>query len=154
MPLGLSGWPALWYDEVLPTLRQTSVLRKRRVFGDTDYFTRVLSGEFCKRVKGHTRGSEWLWVWLRISLRNCSLGLILEVPCAVSVFKTMVSTCLGASPWLSGQEFTCNAGNVGDTGSVPGSGRSPGEENGNPLQYSCLEVSIDSTLHGVTKSQI
>ena len=32
---------------------------------------------------------------------------------------------------------------VGDAGSIPGSGRSPGEGNGNPLQYSCLENSVD-----------
>ena len=39
----------------------------------------------------------------------------------------------------SGKEPTCNVGDVRDAGSVPGSGRSPGEGNGNPLQYSCLE---------------
>ena len=39
-----------------------------------------------------------------------------------------------------GKESACNAG---DQGSVPGSGRSPGEGNGNPLQYSCLENSMD-----------
>ena len=33
--------------------------------------------------------------------------------------------------------------NAGDAGSIPGSGRSPGEENGNPLQYSCLGNAID-----------
>ena len=33
--------------------------------------------------------------------------------------------------------------NAGDTGSIPGSGRSPGEGNGNPLQYSCLENPVD-----------
>ena len=33
--------------------------------------------------------------------------------------------------------------NTGDPGSIPGSGRSPGEGNGNPLQYSCLENSMD-----------
>ena len=38
--------------------------------------------------------------------------------------------------WLSDNESACNAG---DLGSVPGSGRSPGEGNGNSLQYSCLE---------------
>ena len=38
------------------------------------------------------------------------------------------------------KESACNAG---DLGSVPGSGRSPGEGNGNPLQYSCLEDSMD-----------
>ena len=48
--------------------------------------------------------------------------------------------------------------NEGDPGSIPGSGRSPGEENGNPLQYSCLENSMDrrawwATVHGVTKSR-
>ena len=41
--------------------------------------------------------------------------------------------------WLSGKEFTCNAGAAGNAVSIPGSGRSPGEGNGNPLQYSCLE---------------
>ena len=39
-----------------------------------------------------------------------------------------------------GEESACNAG---DPGLVPGSGRSPGEGNGNPLQYSCLEDSMD-----------
>ena len=48
--------------------------------------------------------------------------------------------------------------NVGDLGSIPGSGRSPGEGNGNPLQYSCLENSVDggawgAVIHGVAKSQ-
>ena len=36
-----------------------------------------------------------------------------------------------------------NAGDVGDTGSIPGSGRSPGDGHGNPLQYSCLENPMD-----------
>ena len=36
-----------------------------------------------------------------------------------------------------------NAGDIKYTGSIPGSGRSPGRENGNPLQYSCLENSMD-----------
>ena len=36
-----------------------------------------------------------------------------------------------------------NAGDIRDTGSIPGLGRSPGEGNGNPLQYSCLENSMD-----------
>ena len=38
-----------------------------------------------------------------------------------------------------GSEAKASAWNVGDLGSIPGSGRSPGEGNGNPLQYSCLE---------------
>ena len=47
---------------------------------------------------------------------------------------------------------------AGDTGSVPELGKTPGEGNGNPLQYSCLENSMDkgawqATVHGVAKSQ-
>ena len=48
--------------------------------------------------------------------------------------------------------------NVGDLGSIPGLGRCPGEGNGNPLLYSCLENSMDrgawqATVHVVTKSR-
>ena len=42
-----------------------------------------------------------------------------------------------------GSEVKESASNVGDPGSVPGLGRSPGEGNGNPLQYSCLENPMD-----------
>ena len=50
-----------------------------------------------------------------------------------------------------------NAGDAGDSGLMPGSGRSPGEGNGNPLQYSCLGNPMNrgawwATVHGVTKS--
>ena len=40
---------------------------------------------------------------------------------------------------------------MGDLGFIPGFGRSPGEGNGYPLQYSCLENSMDSIVHGVTE---
>ena len=51
-----------------------------------------------------------------------------------------------------------NARDIRDAGSIPGSGRSPGEGNGNPLQYSCLGNSMDrgawqATVHRVTKNQ-
>ena len=50
-----------------------------------------------------------------------------------------------------------NAGDTGDLGSIPVSGRAPGDGNGNPLQYSCLENPVDrgawrSIVHGVTKN--
>ena len=48
----------------------------------------------------------------------------------------------------AGKEFSCN---VGDLGSIPGLGRSPGEGTGYPLQYSGLENSMDCIVHGVTK---
>ena len=57
----------------------------------------------------------------------------------------------------AGTESACN---VGDLGLIPGLGRSPGEGNGNPLQYTCLEIPMKRgdwqgtrAAHGVTKSQ-
>ena len=76
----------------------------------------------------------------------------------------MASLTFGTSSWVGvgmgfprdsdGKESACNAG---DLGSIPGSGRAPGEGHGNPLQYSCLEDSVDggawwATDHGVAKS--
>ena len=43
--------------------------------------------------------------------------------------------------------------NAGDRGSIPDLGRSPGVGNGNPLQYSCLENSMNREIHGVAKTQ-
>ena len=56
------------------------------------------------------------------------------------------------------KESACNAGDTRALGSIPGSGRSPGGENGNPLQYSCLENSMakgasQATARGVTKGR-
>ena len=70
-----------------------------------------------------------------------------------------VHTSLGGFP--GGSEVKnqpANAGYAGDPGSTPGLGRSLGEGNGNPLQYSCLENPMDrrawwATVHGVAKSQ-
>ena len=66
--------------------------------------------------------------------------------------------CFVSLDFPGGPEGKASACNVGDLGSIPGSGRSPGEGNGNPLQYSCLENSIDrgafqAIVHGVAKSQ-
>ena len=74
----------------------------------------------------------------------------------ISAFYSVIySMCQGFPGDSNGEEFACNAG---DPGSEPGLGRSPGEGNGNPLQYSCLENLMDrgawrATVHGVTKSQ-
>ena len=68
----------------------------------------------------------------------------------------------GFLPSSVGKESGCNAGDPGSNpglrilGRIPGLGRSPGEGNGNPLQYSCLENSMDrgtwqATVHGVTR---
>ena len=54
--------------------------------------------------------------------------------------KDLISTAFG---FPGGSEVKASASNAGDLGSIPGSGRSPGEGNGNPLQYSCLENPMD-----------
>ena len=61
--------------------------------------------------------------------------------------------------FLGGSVVKNPPANAGDTGLIPGSGRSPGEENGNPLQYSCLGNSMDrgplrATVHGVPELYI
>ena len=69
-------------------------------------------------------------------------------------------TCLfaGLPWWCSSKESASNLGATGDVGWTPGSGRSPGGGNGNPLQYSCLENPMDRgdwgvTVHEVAKSR-
>ena len=104
----------------------------------------------------------------------------------LSAFFGFVFQKAGLPWWLSSKESTCQCGgrrfdpwvgkipwrrkwqaspvflpgksSVGDTGSIPGLGRSPGEGNGNTLQSSCLENPMDkgawwATVHGVAKSQ-
>ena len=76
------------------------------------------------------------------------------------VYKTLVI----AIAYSYNEDFPCGSvvknlsANVGDMGSVPGWGRSPGEGNGNSVQYSCLENSMDrgawqTAVHGLAKSQ-
>ena len=75
-----------------------------------------------------------------------SHGLVLML-----LFSTLSETdfcCNHSNPWgFPGgsvlKNLAANAGDAGDMGSIPGSGRSPGEGNGNPFQYSCLENSVD-----------
>ena len=69
----------------------------------------------------------------------------------VKTFELTVTRFLGGS---DSKESACSAG---DLGLIPGLGRSPGVGNGNPLQYSCLENSMDrgawwATVHGVEKN--
>ena len=90
---------------------------------------------------GNTRNTKNYWLWIQAALLNPDVlnsGIIGDVyfPCG-SV----------------GKEFACNAG---DPGSIPGSGRSPGEVNGNLFQYSCLENPMDrgfwqAIVHGVLR---
>ena len=78
--------------------------------------------------------------------------------CLFQVYSKVVThkyvcVCVCVCVWISGKEFACHAG---DLGSIPGSERPPGEGNGNSLQYSCLENSMDrrawwAIVHGIAR---
>ena len=61
----------------------------------------------------------------------------------MSLIKVLGSSMPGKGVFPCGSEVKASAWNAGDPGLIPGSGRSPGERNDNPLQYSCLENSMD-----------
>ena len=91
-------------------------------------------------------------VMLSNQVSHSSVTLLL-VPHEISIFTLFLLLVLDFSHNSVGKSFSCNAG---DPGSIPGLGRFPGEGNGNPLQYSCLENPIDreagqATLHGVAR---
>ena len=123
---------------------------------------------------------QWFQRWRKSNLCHCFYfppsiwNEVMGLDAMILIFEWWVSSQLFNSPlWPSprslgerkgylaasliaqlGKESACNAG---DPGSIPGLGRSPGEGYGNPLQYSCLENSMDrgfwwSTVHGVAKS--
>ena len=104
----------------------------------------VLKEEFLKR------GSNFLFS-VPIYLAN---GFIL-LTYSTNSFLALAYRYTIASLVAQMVESACN---VGDQGSIPASGRSPGEGNGNPLQYSCLENPMNrgawrATAHGVTQSR-
>ena len=73
-------------------------------------------------------------------------------------FYIGVYTYIGIYTFPGGSDGKESACNAGDPGLIPGLGRTPGEGTGNPLQYSCLENSMErgvwwATVHGVTESQ-
>ena len=79
----------------------------------------------------------------------------------ISVHIGWATQCVNLEPFkliTGASEVKASACSVGELGSIPGSERSPGEGNGNPLQYSCLENPMDggvwwATVHGVAKSR-
>ena len=83
------------------------------------------------------------------------LSFAMSVKCS-----KVTSTCRNGFPDVSvGKESACKAGDIGDRSLIPGSGRSPGGVNGNPLQYYHLKKPMDrgawrAIVHEVTKSQM
>ena len=85
----------------------------------------------------------------------CTPSLVLETMTFILSSNLYVVMAQG---FPGGSEVKASACNEGDLGSIPGSGRFPGEANGNPLQYSCLENPMGrgvwwAIVHGVAKSR-
>ena len=133
----------------LPTFAFQSLIRKRTSFSGV-----VLEGlvSLYRTIQlqllqhywlGHRLGLPWYWmVCLGNEQRSfCRFWDCIQVLGFTACSEVKASVC-----------------NSGDLGSIPGSGRSPGEGNGNPLQYSCVENSMEggawsATVHRVAKSQ-
>ena len=80
--------------------------------------------------------------------------------CVYSVTQSCLTLCdtwtcspLGFPGGVTAKYLLANAGDMRNIGLIPRSGRSPGEENGNPLQHSCLEKPMRATVHSIAKSQ-
>ena len=91
----------------------------------------------------------------RATINHCRIGHPKGSPCHSAWSHWVLLKNRGFPSSSDGKASACN---VGDHGSIPRLGRSPGEGNSNPLQYSCLENSMDrgarwATVHGVTRSQ-
>ena len=93
------------------------------------------------------------FVFMTMKIMNCPCGYSFVLFFYFLFFQYLPSTTLSSRlPSVVKNQLA----NAGDAGSVPGSGRSPGEGNGNPLQYSCLDNPLDrgawqAIVHGVTK---
>ena len=98
--------------------------------------------------------TKYTWPLLKLKNRKQNLHRNSQ-PCPPSRNSSLMWARNLASQVVHGKESTCKEG---DSGSIPGSRRTPGGEHGNPLQYSCLGNPMDrgawwATVHGVTKSQ-
>ena len=90
---------------------------------------------------------------------GCNIGQVSSTIAYVCMHAQSLNPKPYSAGFPGGSEVKASACNVGDPGLIPGSGRSPGKGNGNPLQYSCLENPMEgeawwATIHGVAKSQI
>ena len=85
-----------------------------------------------------------------------TVSLLMDIWAVSSLELLKIICCYKYWGFPGGLEVKASAWNVGDPGSIPGSGRSPGEGNDNPLQYSCLGNPMDrgawrAMVHGVAK---
>ena len=96
-------------------------------------------------VNSNTRGSRWdISAWLHSTLRPIPSA---PRPYPEGSLETSPAPDLGeVMKGAHGSDDKASAYSAGDLGSIPASGRSPGEGNGNPLQYSCLENPMDGRV--------
>ena len=78
--------------------------------------------------------------------KNTGVGCHFLLHCHCPCSAPISSQRWAALSFPGGSEVKASASNAGDPGSIPGSGRAPGEGNGKPLQYSCLENPVDESL--------
>ena len=93
-----------------------------------------------------------------MELPTLHLTLFFQTFFCVNTFMHFYTNIVATSHFPGGSVVKNPLANAGDVGSIVGSRRSPGEGNGKPLQYSCLENPMDRgawqvTVHGVAKSQ-
>ena len=107
------------------------------ISGDSTYprLCRVASREIQSRSQKGLRGNSSLYLHLSENGRET----FHNPPQIHLSFFFCSNTLLWLPRWLSGKELICQVGYAGDVGLIPGSGRSSGGGNGNPLQYSYLE---------------
>ena len=123
----------------------------------TEAYSPSLHGHLSVHSLGSTNPLDVIWGQWKILLPKNGHSNISDPICSSRTLPySTKSRVYLSSP--CGSDSKASACNVGDLGSIPGSGRSPEEGNGNPLQYSCLENPMNggacwAAVHGVAKSR-
>ena len=130
--------PMKWCDDGYQWLHLSAL----KLINSSDLGELEVGNKYLRYFSSLKKLEQWFWISLT---HNCALDRIEKV----------IKYSQGFSGGSHSKESACI---VGDPGSTPGLGRSPGEGNGNLLQYSCLENPMDrgawqSIVHAVTKSQ-
>ena len=103
-------------------------------------------GELCK----FPDGKDWQWEKLGLALVGRAMFSKALIQLSADGWSCIPSLPRGSQVALEVKNLPANAGDIRDTGSVPGSGRAPRGEHGNPLQYSCLENPMDRRVWWAT----